>query len=73
MTFKNHEGQKDRATHDLNEQVRCEQKQHGSSVTRLLTVSSALPLKLLHAQARASNKLTQIDEKEPEDIERHRP
>ena len=27
---------------------------------------------LLHAQARASNHLTQIDEQEPEDIERHR-
>ena len=64
MTFKNHEGQKDRATHDLNEQVRCEQKQHGSSVTRLVTVSSALPLKLelLHAQGEPANKLTHIDE-----------
>ena len=27
---------------------------------------------LLHTQARASNKLTHIDEQEPEDIERHR-
>src|SRR5258705_9623671 len=27
---------------------------------------------LLHAQARASNKLTHIDEQEPENIERHR-
>ena len=27
---------------------------------------------LLHAQSRARNKLTQIDEEEPEDIERHR-
>ena len=27
---------------------------------------------LLHAQSRASNELTHIDEEEPEDIERHR-